>query len=164
MTFYDLKAIRNDGREESMAAYKDKVLLVVNTASQCGFTPQYRGLQELYTKYREQGFEVLAFPCDQFGNQEPGSDEEIHSFCERNYGVTFPLFKKIEVNGENAHPLFEYLKKNAPGLLGERIQWNFTKFLVDRSGRVCKRYAPTTAPEKIESDIQKLLEAKALSG
>lgn len=160
MSLYELKAIRNDGKEECLDTYKGKVLLVVNTASQCGFTPQYRGLQELYTKYREKGFEVLGFPCDQFGHQEPGSDEEIRSFCERNFGVTFPLFKKIEVNGDNTHPVFEYLKKNAPGLLGERIQWNFTKFLVDGQGKVIKRYAPTTTPEKIESDIKELLEAK----
>lgn len=160
MSLHELKAMRNDGKEEGLDAYKGKVLLVVNTASQCGFTPQYKGLQELYTKHREKGFEVLGFPCDQFGHQEPGSDEEIHSFCERNFGVTFPLFKKIEVNGDNTHPVFEYLKKNAPGLLGQRIKWNFTKFLVDGQGKVIKRYAPTTTPEKIESDIKELLEAK----
>jgi glutathione peroxidase len=160
MSLHELKATRNDGKEEGLDSYKGKVLLVVNTASQCGFTPQYKGLQELYTKHREKGFEVLGFPCDQFGHQEPGSDEEIHSFCERNFGVTFPLFKKIEVNGDNTHPVFEYLKKNAPGLLGQRIKWNFTKFLVDGQGKVIKRYAPTTTPEKIESDIQQLLEAK----
>lgn len=160
MSLHELKATRNDGKEEGLDAYKGKVLLVVNTASQCGFTPQYKGLQELYTKHREKGFEVLGFPCDQFGHQEPGSDEEIHSFCERNFGVTFPLFKKIEVNGDNTHPVFEYLKKNAPGLLGQRIKWNFTKFLVDGQGKVIKRYAPTTTPEKIESDIKELLEAK----
>ncbi|PKL32973.1 MAG: glutathione peroxidase [Spirochaetae bacterium HGW-Spirochaetae-10] len=160
MSLHELKATRNDGKEEGLDSYKGKVLLVVNTASQCGFTPQYKGLQELYTKHREKGFEVLGFPCDQFGHQEPGSDEEIHSFCERNFGVTFPLFKKTEVNGDNTHPVFEYLKKNAPGLLGQRIKWNFTKFLVDGQGKVIKRYAPTTTPEKIESDIQQLLEAK----
>lgn len=160
MSLHELTATRNDGKEEALDSYKGKVLLVVNTASQCGFTPQYKGLQELYTKHREKGFEVLGFPCDQFGHQEPGSDEEIHSFCERNFGVTFPLFKKIEVNGDNTHPVFEYLKKNAPGLLGQRIKWNFTKFLVDGQGKVIKRYAPTTTPEKIESDIQQLLEAK----
>lgn len=160
MSLHELKATRNDGKEEGLDSYKGKVLLVVNTASQCGFTPQYKGLQELYTKHREKGFEVLGFPCDQFGHQEPGSDEEIHSFCERNFGVTFPLFKKIEVNGDNTHPVFEYLKKNAPGLLGQRIKWNFTKFLVDGQGKVIKRYAPTTTPEKIESDIKELLEAK----
>ncbi|KAB2934827.1 MAG: glutathione peroxidase [Leptonema illini] len=160
MSLHEIKATRNDGKEEGLDSYKGKVLLVVNTASQCGFTPQYKGLQELYTKHREKGFEVLGFPCDQFGHQEPGSDEEIHSFCERNFGVTFPLFKKIEVNGDNTHPVFEYLKKNAPGLLGQRIKWNFTKFLVDGQGKVIKRYAPTTTPEKIESDIKELLEAK----
>ncbi|EHQ06526.1 glutathione peroxidase [Leptonema illini] len=160
MSLHELTATRNDGKEEGLDSYKGKVLLVVNTASQCGFTPQYKGLQELYTKHREKGFEVLGFPCDQFGHQEPGSDEEIHSFCERNFGVTFPLFKKIEVNGDNTHPVFEYLKKNAPGLLGQRIKWNFTKFLVDGQGKVIKRYAPTTTPEKIESDIKELLEAK----
>lgn len=159
MTFHDLVAVRNDGKEERMESYRGKVLLVVNTASQCGFTPQYRGLQDLYAKHAAKGFEILGFPCDQFGHQEPGSDEEIHSFCERNFGVTFPLFRKIEVNGENTHPVFVYLKKEAGGLFGRRIKWNFTKFLVDGDGRVLKRYAPTTKPEQIEADIERLLAA-----
>jgi len=132
-------------------------LLIVNTASKCGFTPQYKGLQNLYEKYRDRGFEVLGFPCDQFKHQEPGSDEEIKSFCEINYGVTFPLFRKIEVNGEGAHPLFAYLKSQGPGFLTEAIKWNFTKFLVDRQGRVVKRYAPQTEPESLEKDIEKSL-------
>ncbi len=160
MSFHELKAVRNDGKEEALDVYKGKVLLVVNTASQCGFTPQYKGLQELYTKHREKGFEVLGFPCDQFGHQEPGDDAEIQTFCERNFGVTFPLFKKIEVNGDNEHPVFTYLKNNAPGFLGKAIKWNFTKFLVDGTGKVVKRYAPTTTPEKIESDIVELLQER----
>lgn len=159
MTFHELSAVRNDGKEERMEFYRGKVLLVVNTASQCGFTPQYRGLQDLYAKHSARGFTVLGFPCDQFGHQEPGSDEEIHGFCERNFGVSFPLFRKIDVNGENTHPIFAYLKKQAGGLFGRRIKWNFTKFLVDGNGRVLKRYAPVTKPAQIEADIERLLAA-----
>ena len=135
-------------------------MLIVNTASKCGFTPQYEGLETLYKKYHDNGFEILGFPCDQFGHQEPGSDEDIAQFCSLNFGVSFPLFKKTNVNGPDANPLFEELKKEAPGLLGtKRIKWNFTKFLVDAQGKVLKRYAPTVKPEAIEKDIVKLLQA-----
>lgn len=135
-------------------------MLIVNTASKCGFTPQYEGLETLYKKYHDNGFEILGFPCDQFGHQEPGSDEDIAQFCSLNFGVSFPLFKKTNVNGPDANPLFEELKKEAPGLLGtKRIKWNFTKFLVDAQGKVIKRYAPTVKPEAIEKDIVKLLQA-----
>jgi glutathione peroxidase len=156
-TIHDLTATRNDGKEQPLSAYRGKVLLVVNTASQCGFTPQYQGLQALYERHRPAGLEILGFPCDQFGHQEPGGDAEIATFCERNFGVTFPLFKKIEVNGAGTHPVFAHLKKAAPGLLGQGIKWNFTKFLVDRQGRVVKRYASATPPEKLEAAIEKLL-------
>jgi len=157
MSFYDYSAKLNDGTKKKLGDYKGKVLLVVNTASQCGFTPQYQGLQELYAKYKKRGFEVLAFPCDQFGHQEPGSDDEIRSFCETNYGVKFPLFSKIEVNGEKAHPLYKFLKSEKGGLLGDAIKWNFTKFLVDKQGNVVERYAPLTVPERIAADIEKEL-------
>ncbi len=141
-----------------MADYAGKVLLIVNTASHCGFTPQYAALEALYQRYRERGLVVLGFPCNQFGSQEPGEAEEIASFCQKNYGVSFPMFAKIEVNGNEAHPLYQYLKKAAPGLLGsEGSKWNFTKFLVDRQGEVVERYAPATAPESIARDIEKLL-------
>ena len=153
---YDLTAILNNGQEKPMAEYRGKVLLIVNTASRCGFTPQYKGLQELYERFKGNGLEILAFPCDQFGHQEPGTDVEIKSFCETNFGVTFPLFKKIEVNGDNAHPVFKHLKDAAPGWLGKSIKWNFTKFLVDRQGNVVKRFSPTTSPEKIGAWIQRL--------
>lgn len=146
------------GGQQSMADYTGKVLLIVNTASHCGFTPQYAGLEALYQRYRERGLVVLGFPCNQFGSQEPGEAEEIASFCQKNYGVSFPMFAKIDVNGNEAHPLYQYLKKAAPGLLGsEGIKWNFTKFLVDRQGEVVERYAPATAPESIARDIEKLL-------
>ncbi len=157
MGLYDLSAKLNDGRSKKLKDYKGKVLLIVNTASKCGFTPQYEGLQSLYTKYQERGFEVLGFPCDQFGHQEPGSDDEIKSFCQVNYGVNFPLFSKIEVNGEDAHPLFKFLKSEKGGLLGDSIKWNFTKFLVDKKGNVIERYAPTTTPTAIGAQIEKLL-------
>jgi len=138
--------------------FTDKVLLIVNTASGCGFTPQYEGLQNLYSRLSEQGFEVLAFPCNQFKQQESGSNEEIQQFCDLRFNIKFPLFDKIDVNGENAHPLFTYLKQQAPGILGSKsIKWNFTKFLVNRQGQVIKRYAPTTKPEDITADIEKLL-------
>src|SRR5271165_3430145 len=157
MSLYDLTAKLNNGRNKKLADYKGKVMLIVNTASKCGFTPQYEGLQSLYAKYKDQGFEVLGFPCDQFGQQEPGSNDEIRSFCEVNYGVSFPLFSKIEVNGEAAHPLYKFLKNEKGGLLGDAIKWNFTKFLVDKQGRVVERFAPTTTPEKIASDIKREL-------
>lgn len=157
MGLYDFSATLNNGKDKKLGAYKGKVLLIVNTASKCGFTPQYKGLQELYAKYKDKGFELLAFPCDQFGHQEPGDDDEIRSFCELNYGVEFPLFSKIDVNGEDAHPLYKFLKGEKGGLLGDSIKWNFTKFLVDRQGKVIERYAPTTPPERIASDIERQL-------
>jgi glutathione peroxidase len=157
MSLYDFSATLNNGKEKKLSAYKGKVLLIVNTASKCGFTPQYEGLQHLYAKYRDQGFELLAFPCDQFGHQEPGADTEIKSFCETNYGVEFPLFSKIDVNGANEHPIYKFLKSEKGGLIGDSIKWNFTKFLVDKQGKVIERYAPTTPPERIGPDIEKLL-------
>lgn len=146
-----------DGREVDLAEYDGKVVLVVNTASQCGFTPQYAGLQELHDKFSGEGFAVLGFPCDQFGHQEPGDEAEIATFCERNFGVNFPLFAKVDVNGDDAHPLFQWLKTEKGGLLGSKIKWNFTKFLVGKDGRVIKRYASTTKPESIISDIEEAL-------
>ena len=147
-----------DGSDVDLSSYAGKVLLIVNTASKCGFTPQYEGLEALHRRYADRGFEVLGFPCNQFGNQEPGDAAEIASFCSLNYDVTFPLFAKIEVNGDGADPLWRELKDEAPGLLGSKaIKWNFTKFLVDRSGKVIDRYAPTTKPEDIAKDIEKLL-------
>ncbi|MBM7865666.1 redoxin domain-containing protein [Heliobacterium gestii] len=158
MSIYAFKAKPIQGQEVSLEQYRGKVLLIVNTASHCGFTSQYQGLQNLYVTYKEKGLEILGFPCNQFLNQEPGSNDEIASFCSINFGVTFPLFEKIDVNGPNAHPLYQYLEKTAPGLFGsERIKWNFTKFLVDREGSVVKRFAPTVTPEQIAADIEKLL-------
>ena len=157
MSIYDFSATLNNGTDQSLAGYKGKVLLIVNTASKCGFTPQYKGLQDLYAKYHDRGLEVLGFPCDQFGHQEPGNDDEIKSFCDLNYGVNFPLFSKIEVNGDGAHPLYKFLKSEKGGLLGDAIKWNFTKFLVDKQGIVVERFAPTTTPEAIEAKIQALL-------
>lgn len=156
-TLQDFSARANDGRDVDLAAYSGQVVLVVNTASQCGFTPQYEGLQELQERYAGEGFSVLGFPCDQFGHQEPGDDAEIAGFCQRSFGVTFPLFSKVEVNGDGAHPLFAWLRTEKGGLLGGRITWNFTKFLVGRDGRVVGRYGPTTAPAKIAGDIEKAL-------
>lgn len=157
-SIYDFSATSIEGQPISLSTYKDKVVLIVNTASQCGFTPQYKGLQKLYDKYADQGLVILGFPCNQFGQQEPGTDNDIQSFCETRFGVTFPLFQKVDVNGANAHPLFQYLTKVAPGLLGsEAIKWNFTKFLVDRNGQVVRRYASLTKPEDLEKDIQALL-------
>jgi glutathione peroxidase len=147
-----------DGSDTSLFDWHGKVLLIVNTASQCGFTPQYAGLETLWRKYRDRGFAVLAFPSNQFGGQEPGTAEEIAAFCAKNYDISFPIFAKVDVNGAKAAPLFEKLKTEAPGVLGtERIKWNFTKFLVDRAGNVVRRYAPTTKPEAIEADIVALL-------
>ena len=158
MSVYDYSATRLDGHAESLSAYRGQVLLIVNTASQCGFTPQYAGLETLYKKLEPQGLTVLGFPCNQFGAQEPGTEAEIGAFCEKNYGVTFPMFAKIDVNGENAHPLYRYLKDAKPGLLGtEAIKWNFTKFLVDRKGEPVARYAPQAKPEELEEPIRKLL-------
>jgi len=151
-------AERLSGGEEPLANYAGKVLLVVNTASQCGFTPQFAGLEALYTRYKDRGFEILGFPCNQFGAQEPGNADEIGSFCQKNYGVTFPMFAKIDVNGDDTHPLYQHLKKEARGLLGsEGIKWNFTKFLVDRDGSVVKRFAPAATPESLAAEIEALL-------
>ena len=161
MSIYDFTVTKIDGSETSMSEYRGKVLLIVNTASKCGFTPQYEGLEALYEKYRDRGLMILGFPCNQFSDQEPGTNAEIANFCLVNYGVSFPMFAKIEVNGDNAHPLYKFLKHEAPGLLGsESIKWNFTKFLVDRNGRVIDRYAPSTKPESIAGDIEKLLVKK----
>ena len=157
MTIYDFKVRSAKGEEVSMADYKGKVLLIVNTATGCGFTPQYEGLQKLYDKYRDKGLEILDFPCNQFGHQAPGTEEEIQEFCTLKYKTTFPLFAKVEVNGKNEEPLFRYLKSQEGGFLGDDIKWNFTKFLVSRSGTVVGRFAPITKPESIESDILKLL-------
>lgn len=161
---FDFEAETLDGRPARLSEHAGKVLLIVNTASQCGFTPQYAGLEKIYQTYRERGLEVLGFPCNQFGSQEPGSAAEIGAFCEKNYGISFPMFARIEVNGENTHPLYRFLKKEKPGLLGPlgggAIKWNFTKFLVDREGKVVARYASTTRPESLANDIEKLLDAK----
>ncbi len=155
---YGFQATSLTGSAIDLAQYRGKVLLIVNTASQCMFTSQYKALEETYRQLNDEGLEVLGFPCDQFGNQEPGNEEEIGDFCERNYGVTFPLFAKIDVNGEHAAPLFKYLKHAAPGLLGsEMIKWNFTKFLLRKDGTVYKRYAPQTNPQSLRNDINKLL-------
>lgn len=153
MDFYKFNAIQMNGVNRSMKEYQGKVVLIVNTASKCGFTPQLQGLETLYQKYQAKGFVILGFPCNQFGHQDPGDNSEISEFCLLNYGVTFPMFQKIDVNGENEHPLFHYLKKQAPGAIGTKIKWNFTKFLIDQEGTVIKRYAPTTTPERIEKDL-----------
>ena len=158
MTVYDFKARTIDGEEVSLSHYRGKVLLIVNVASRCGFTPQYRGLEELYERFGKSGFEVLGFPCNQFGKQEPGTDSDIRGFCDLQYGVRFPLFSKVDVNGSGAHPLYEFLKKSKPGFLGtKRIKWNFTKFLIDRQGLPVKRYSPQTKPEALEKDVQAAL-------
>jgi glutathione peroxidase len=160
MSLYDITVTTIDGSTGTLADYRGQVLLIVNVASQCGFTPQYVGLEALYRRYRERGFTILGFPCDQFSHQEPGDEAEIKSFCTLTYDITFPLFAKIEVNGSNTHPLYAHLKKARPGLLGSAaIKWNFTKFLVDRDGEVLKRFAPTDTPEKIETDLRPLLVA-----
>lgn len=159
-SIYNFKVKTIDGKEISLADYKNKVLLIVNVASYCGYTKQYKGLQELYSKYKDKGFEILGFPCNQFGEQEPGTNEEIKQFCSTNYNVTFPLFDKIEVNGDNAHPLYKYLKSAKPGLLNDNIKWNFTKFLVDKNGTVVYRYWTKTTPDSLTTDIEKLLSQK----
>jgi glutathione peroxidase len=159
-TVYDFSAKTIDGKTKKLADFKGKVLLIVNTASHCGFTPQYKGLEDLHRKFAKRGLAVLGFPCNQFGEQEPGPESEIAEFCEMNYGVTFPLFAKIDVNGDKAHPLYRHLTSAKPGLLGsEAIKWNFTKFLIDRNGEVVKRYAPTTKPEDLAKDIEAALAA-----
>lgn len=155
---YDFSANTLDGKPVSLRDYAGKVLLVVNTASKCGFTPQYQGLEALYQQYRDRGLAVLGFPCNQFGAQEPGTAAEIGSFCQKNYGVSFPMFEKIDVNGDGAHPLYRWLKSNAKGVLGtEAIKWNFTKFLIDRQGQVIDRFAPNTKPEDLKSEVEALL-------
>lgn len=155
---YDFSATSLSGQPVELSSFKGKVLLIVNTASACGFTPQYAGLEKIYAQFKEQGFVVLGFPCNQFGSQEPGSAPEIGAFCEKNYGVNFPLFEKINVNGNNAHPLYQFLKSQAPGIMGsEAIKWNFTKFLIKKDGAIYNRYAPLTKPEDIVADIQQLL-------
>ncbi|MFO1306132.1 MAG: glutathione peroxidase [Burkholderiales bacterium] len=157
-SIYDFKVKDIHGKTVDLDRYRGKVMLVVNTASQCGFTPQYKGLESVYEKLHGKGLEILGFPCNQFGGQEPGDEGEIAQFCELNFGVTFPMFAKVDVNGDDAAPLFKYLKAEKPGLLGsEAIKWNFTKFLVDREGNVVKRYAPNDTPESIAKDIEKLL-------
>ncbi len=157
MKLYDFNVRKMNGQEISMKEYKGKVLLVVNTASKCGLTPQFKDLEKIYQEYKSRGFEILGFPCNQFANQDSGSNEEIHEFCKLNYGVSFNMFEKIDVNGENANPLYKYLKNEAKGLLSKEIKWNFTKFLIDDNGHVIKRYAPTVSPLKIKKDIEKLL-------
>jgi glutathione peroxidase len=158
MSLYDIDVTTIDGKQQKMDAYRGKTLLIVNVASECGFTPQYAGLEALQRKYKDRGFTVLGFPCNQFGHQEPGSEEQIQSFCAVNYGVSFPLFAKIDVNGENAHPLYRELKSEKKGILGtEAIKWNFTKFLVGPDGEVKKRYAPNDTPESIGKDLEPLL-------
>jgi len=156
-TVFDLHAIDNSGRDRELAEYRGKVLLIVNTASKCGFTPQYKGLEELNRKYRDQGLVVIGFPCDQFGHQEPGDDAEIKSFCELNFGVSFPLMSKIEVNGNRTHPVFAHLKEQAPGVLGNAIKWNFTKFLVSKDGSNAIRFASDTEPAELSTDIERFL-------
>ena len=154
---HDFSATSIDGIERQLVDYKGKVILVVNTASQCGFTGQYKGLEKLYETYAGRGLVVLGFPCDQFGHQEPGDEEEIATFCERNFGVTFPLFAKIDVNGPDAHPLYQWLRSEQSGLVGNKIRWNFTKFLINTEGKVVKRYGSTTTPDQIADDIEALL-------
>lgn len=154
---YSFKATASNGKEIDFSQFEGKVLLIVNTASKCGFTPQFDGLEKLNEKYRDQGLVVIGFPCNQFAHQDPGTDGEIESFCRMNYGVTFQIMKKIDVNGDNAHPIFKYLRSQTRGLFGDKVKWNFTKFLISRDGKKIKRYSPTTAPQKLEKDIESLL-------
>lgn len=157
MSFYDFSAKDINGKEIKMSNYKGNVVLVVNTASKCGLTPQFKELEELYKIYKDKGLEILGFPCNQFANQDSGSNEEIQNFCQLNYGVTFTMFEKIDVNGNNAHPLYKYLKEESKGLMGKEIKWNFTKFLIDTEGNVVDRYAPIVKPLKIKEDIDNLI-------
>jgi glutathione peroxidase len=156
-SIFEFSARANDGKDISLKAFEGKVLVVVNTASKCGFTPQYKGLEELYRKYKDRGLVIIGFPCDQFAHQEPGSDAEIASFCQVNFGVTFPLMSKIEVNGKGTHPIYSFLKEKAPNGLGKAIKWNFTKFLVGRDGKAVTRFAPTVEPAELEKDIEAAL-------
>jgi len=155
--FYDFNAKKLNGEELSMETYKGKIILVVNTASKCGLTPQFEGLEKLYQKYKDKGLEILGFPCNQFANQEPGDEKSIAEGCLLNYGVTFPMFSKIDVNGENTHPIYKYLKKELKGFFGSKIKWNFTKFLINADGKPVKRFSPTTKPEKIDRFLSKIL-------
>jgi len=158
MNVHDFTARTIDGKEQPLDAYRGKALLIVNVASKCGFTPQYKGLEAMYRKLHDRGFEILGFPCDQFGHQEPGNESEIQSFCSTTYDVTFPMFAKVEVNGDGAHPLYKHLKSESPGILGtEGIKWNFTKFLVDKNGKVVKRYGSVDSPDKIAKDVEQIL-------
>ena len=157
MNFYDFSAVKMNGETVSMSNFKGKVVIVVNTASKCGFTPQFEGLEKLYENYKDQGLEILGFPCNQFATQDARENSEINEFCQLNYGVTFPMFQKIKVNGKEAHPLYQFLKKEAKGALSGTIKWNFTKFLIDREGNVIERFAPKTEPKEMEEEIQKLL-------
>ena len=159
-TIYDFSAERIDGTTQSFSDYKDQVLLIVNTASKCGFTPQFEGLEALYQQYKDQGLVIIGFPCNQFGNQDPANNDEIGAFCQKNYGVSFPMMAKVDVNGGDAHPVFEWLKNQKGGLLTDGIKWNFTKFLIDSKGQVIARYAPTTKPEALKADIEQALAAK----
>ncbi|OTG77564.1 glutathione peroxidase [Acinetobacter terrae] len=154
---YQFEAELLDGKNKSFADYEGKVLLIVNTASKCGFTPQFAGLEKLYEKYKDQGLVVLGFPCNQFGGQDPGSNEQIGAYCQKNYGVTFPMFSKVDVKGPEAHILFRYLTNNSKGILGNGIKWNFTKFLIGKDGKILNRFAPTTKPEDLESEVQAAL-------
>lgn len=157
-TVYDFEAESIGGQKKSLEDYRGQVILVVNTASKCGFTPQFEGLEKLYKNYKDKGLTILGFPCNQFGKQDPGANGEIQEFCQLNYGVSFPMHAKVEVNGDNTHPLFAYLKEEAPGVMGtKKIKWNFTKFLIDRNGKVIDRFAPATTPEKIEERIKAIL-------
>jgi len=155
--FFELSAVANNGRTVDFRQYQGMVVLVVNTASKCGFTPQYKALEQLFRDFRDEGFVVLGFPCDQFAHQEPGSDEEIAQFCQINFGVTFPLMSKVKVNGKEAHPVYNFLKERAPGTIGKAIKWNFTKFLVGRDGSTITRYSPATPPDEIRADLEKAL-------
>lgn len=160
MSIYDFQVKDSKGELIPLSNYKDQVVIVVNTASKCGYTPQYKDLQALYEEYKREGLVVIGFPCNQFMNQEPGSNEEIKSFCELNYGVSFPILGKVDVNGENADPLFKYLSKNAPGIMGlKSIKWNFTKFIIDKNGEVVERVAPQTNPQEMKATVEKLLKA-----
>ena len=156
-SIYQFEAELLDGKSKQLADYEGKVLLIVNTASKCGFTPQFSGLEKLYEKYKDQGLEVLGFPCNQFGGQDPGSNEQIGEFCQKNYGVSFAMFSKVDVKGPEAHAIFRYLTNNSKGILGNGIKWNFTKFLIGRDGKVLSRFAPTTKPEDLEVEIEKVL-------
>ena len=156
-TIYDFKAVASNGKEIDFKEFEGKVLLIINTASKCGFTPQFDGLEKLNEKYRDRGLVCIGFPCNQFANQDPGTDSEIEGFCRMNYGVTFQIMKKVDVNGKDAHPIFKYLRSQTKGLLGDRVKWNFTKFLVSRDGKIIKRFGPAIVPAKLESEIEKML-------